>query len=93
MSVYIVTYQLRKKKNYVGLFEQLEASPAWWHYLDSTWLVATQEDANQLCDRLAPHLDKEDSILVIQAGTEMQGWLPEDAWKWIMRNLLGLPVE
>jgi hypothetical protein len=70
----------------------LKASPGWCHYLGSTWLIATEESANQLYDRLAPHLDKEeDSILVIQAGTEMQGWLPKPAWKWINQTLLGLP--
>lgn len=90
MNVYIVSYELRTKKNHIGLFEQLKASPSWWHYLDSTWLVATHENANQLCDRLRPHLDQEDSILIIQAGTDMQGWLPKDAWKWINQNLLGL---
>ncbi len=91
MSVYIVSYQLRKKKNYTGLFEQLKALPGWLHYLDSTWLIATEEGANQLYNRLSPHLDQEDSILIIQAGTDMQGWLPKDAWKWIHQNLLGLP--
>ena len=90
MNVYIVSYELREKKNYTGLFEQLRASPGWWHYLGSTWLIATQENANQLYNRLSPHLDTKDSILVIQAGTEMQGWLPQDAWEWIGRELLGV---
>ena len=88
MKVYIVSYQLGSKKSHVGLFEQLEASPAWWHYLDSTWLIATQENANQLYRRLKPHLDKPgDNILVIQAGADRQGWLPKKAWEWIDQNL------
>ena len=92
MRVYIVSYGLGKKKNHIGLFEQLQASGGWWHYLDSTWLIATQDDANQLYRRLKPHIDEqEDSILIIQAGTDMQGWLPKDAWEWIHRELLGLP--
>ena len=91
MKVYIVSYELRKKKIYTGLFEQLKASPGWCHYLGPTWLIATEENAKQLYNRLKPHLDQEDSILVIQAGTEMEGWLPEDAWKWIHQTLLGLP--
>jgi hypothetical protein len=94
MRVYIVAYDLRKKgKDYIGLSEQLKFSPGWWHYLDSTWLIVTQEDANQLCRRLKPHIDEqEDRILVIEAGTDSQGWLPEDAWKWIQRVLLGQRV-
>jgi hypothetical protein len=93
MKVYIVSYELRKKKNYTGLYEQLKASEGWWHYLDSTWLIATRENAKQLYKRLKPHLDEvEDSILVIEAGADLYGWLPEDAWKWIHRNVQGLTV-
>jgi hypothetical protein len=88
MKVYVVSYQLGDKKSHIGLFEQLKASPAWWHYLNFTWLIATEENAKQLYNRLKPHLDEvEDSILVIEAGTDRQGWLPEKAWDWIRQAL------
>ncbi len=90
--VYVVSYDLRKPgQDYKGLFDELQASPSWWHYLESTWLIATSESANDLYNRLRMHLDRGDSILIIQAGTDVQGWLPEAAWKWIHQNLLGLP--
>ena len=67
--VYVVSYDLRKPgKDYIGLTEQLQASPGWWHYLASTWLISTSESATQLYNRLVPHLDKDDSILIIEAG-------------------------
>jgi hypothetical protein len=87
MKVYIVSYQLGDKKSHIGLFEQLKASPAWWHYLDFTWLIATSESANELYNRLRTHLDRDDSILVIQVGADRQGWLPKKAWEWIDQNL------
>ena len=80
--VYVVSYDLRKPgQDYKGLFDELEASPSWWHYLESTWLIATSESANELYNRLRKHLDGGDSILIIQAGTDMQGWLPKKAWE------------
>jgi len=86
--VYVVSYDLRKRgKNYIGLTEQLQASPRWWHYLVSTWLISTTETANQLYARLAPHLDRDDSILIIEAGNGIQGWLPKDAWEWINKEI------
>jgi hypothetical protein len=86
--VYVVSYDLRKPgKDYTGLTEQLRYSPRWWHYLASTWLIATEESASQLYNRLAAHLDKNDSILIIEAGNHAQGWLPKDAWEWIYREL------
>jgi hypothetical protein len=87
MKLYIVSYALQKNKNYTGLFEQLKASPAWWHYLDSTWLIATYLSANELCERLTPHLAQGDRILIIKAGAEGAALLPEDAVEWIRRIL------
>ena len=88
MGVYVVSYDLRKPgRDYKGLSEELQSSPSWWHYLDSTWLIATSESAGKLYNRLVPHLDEGDSILVIQAGSDRQGWLPKDAWTWIQQNL------
>ena len=88
MVVYVVSYDLRKPgRDYKGLSEALQSSPGWWHYLESTWLIVTSESAGELYNRLVPHLDKGDSILVIQAGSDRQGWLPKDAWNWIQQNL------
>lgn len=88
--VYLVSYDLRKPgQDYKGLFAELEASSSWWHYLESTWLIKTPEDANHLYNRLATHLDEGDSILIIQAGIDRQGWLPKKAWEWINRELPG----
>ena len=88
MRVYVVSYDLRKPgKDYKGLSEELQRSPRWWHYLESTWLIATSENAGELYNRLVPHLDQGDNILVIQAGSDRQGWLPRDAWNWIQQNL------
>ncbi len=89
--VYVVSYDLCKPgQDYKGLFDELQASPSWWHYLESTWLIATSESASELYNRLRGHLDGGDRLLIIQAGTDMQGWLPKEAWEWIERELLGV---
>lgn len=86
--LYVVSYDLRKPgKDYKGLWDELKNSPRWWHYLESTWLIATSENATQVHKRLRSHLDTGDNILIIQAGNNIQGWLPEEAWKWIKREL------
>ena len=92
--VYVVSYDLRKPgKNYIGLMEQLQASQRWWHYLTSTWLISTNENASQLYNRLAPHLDQGDGILIIEAGNHAQGWLPKEAWDWIHNEIRFLQTQ
>ncbi|MCG5262440.1 hypothetical protein [Cupriavidus gilardii] len=84
MTVYSVSYDLNKAgQNYSALYEELKKSPSWWHYLDSTWLIYTTETAQQLSNRLLMHIDKNDRLLVIKVVRAYQGWLSEEAWKWI----------
>lgn len=86
--VYVVSYDLKKPgKDYIGLTEQLRHSPRWWHYLESTWLISTQESPDQLYNRLRAHLDDGDSILIIEAGKHRQGWLSKEAWEWIQQEI------
>jgi hypothetical protein len=85
VRAYAVSYDLRgkQKPDYKGLLEELKDSPIWWHYLESTWLIITDETPAELFQRLAPHLHRLDSLLVIEVRDNCQGWLPKSAWNWI----------
>ncbi|MDD5405692.1 MAG: hypothetical protein PHE73_01980 [Sulfurovaceae bacterium] len=88
MSVYCVSYDLNKSgQNYDNLYDELKKSSSWWHFLDSTWLIYTNESANQLSERIRLHLDKNDYLLVIKVTNEYSGWLPQEAWDWINKHV------
>ena len=89
MAVFAVNYDLRAKAkpDYADLYAELERSPNWWHHLESTWLIVTDETAQQLWNRIARHVHRGDSVLVVEVGDDRQGWLPSDAWEWIAENL------
>jgi hypothetical protein len=79
-----INYDLKKPgQDYSGLFEAIKSCGAWWHYLQSTWLVETTLTAEQVWERLKVHVDKNDSMLIIRVGPEYSGWLPQGAWDWI----------
>ena len=86
--LYVVSYDLRKKgKDYRGLSDELQRSSGWWHYLESTWLIVSWDGADQIYNRLRKHLDVNDTILIMQVGTDYQGWLPKEAHTWIQNHL------
>ena len=88
MKVFVVTYDLnRPGQNYPKLSAALKDSPYWWHYLTSTWLIATNETADQLWDRISSTVDKSDEVLVIRVCAESQGWLSKEAWDWINKHV------
>lgn len=82
--IYAINYDLKKPgRDYKGLYEAIKGCGAWWHHLESTWLVDTKLNAEGIWKRLAPHVDKNDRALVIGVTDDHQGWLSKEAWKWI----------
>jgi hypothetical protein len=87
MKVFLVSYDLKSTtKDYTPFYNELKKK-TWWHYLGSTWLIHTDETATVLYNRLCHHITRDDRLLVIEAGRDRQGWLPEEAWKWIREKL------
>lgn len=84
MAVYMVGYDLNSEgKDYSGIKKVLKEYPKYWHHLDSTWLIKTDETPSQIVAKLKPHIDDNDSLLVIEVENSYQGWLTEKAFKWI----------
>lgn len=82
--IYAINYDLKRPgQGYAALHEAIKNCGAWWHHLGSTWLVDTTLKAGGIWERLAPHVDKNDVVLVIGVTRDYQGWLPADAWEWL----------
>lgn len=82
--IYAINYDLKKPgQNYAPLHDAIKSCGVWWHYLDSTWLVETTLTADGIWKKLAPHVDKNDSMLIIGVTRDYSGWLPQKAWDWI----------
>jgi hypothetical protein len=84
-----VSYDLRTRErpDYSGLERELKRSHRWWHYLKSTWLIQTEESADELWERIAPHIHRDDRVLIIEVRDNSQGWLPREAWAWVRANV------
>lgn len=86
---YLITYDLKKKEidDYKKLYEEIQRSPKWWHFLDSTWIIATSETPGEVWLRIENTIHKEDDrLMIIEIRPNMQGWLPKEAWDWIAEN-------
>ena len=87
MTIYIISYDLTKpERDYKGLYEAIKSFGTWWHYLESTWLIKTNDTPSKILESLKSHIDKDDNLLIIEAGKKHSGWLPKKAWDWIKRN-------
>ena len=82
----MIAYDLQGPKNeYAPLFQAIQGTGTkWWHYLDSFWLVYTEESVEAVGLKLGDLIQKKDgSVLVMEVTGEAQGILPKESWKWI----------
>lgn len=80
----LITYDLNKPgKNYSGLHEEIKTAGWWWHHLDSTWIIKTDQGPEYWYNKLSKHLDQTDNILIIEVTKNYYGWLPKKAWEWL----------
>lgn len=88
--ILLVTYDLKQPNNsYPELFEALKGEESWWHYVSSTWLIATEKSAMEFSSELQGHIFEGDRLLVVNFPSDKnqyQGWLPRKAWDWIKRH-------
>ncbi|HEY0889513.1 MAG TPA: CRISPR-associated protein Cas2 [Nocardioides sp.] len=75
MSTKLIAYDLNAPgQNYDDLIEAIKGLGAWWHHLDSTWLVKSDLNTSDIRDRLAKHLDSGDELLVVNVTGDPRSW-------------------
>ncbi len=85
--ILLVTYDLKQPVgSYSELFHILKGEYSWWHYMSSTWMIATDKSAKDFSSELIAHVFTGDRLFVTELTGEYSGWLPRKAWDWIKRH-------
>lgn len=50
-------------------------------------MVASQSSALTITEKLKPHIDSNDRLLIIKVTNEYSGWLTQEAWDWIKTHV------
>lgn len=89
--VYIISYDLNKQgKDYAGVFQAIKdaSTGAWWHHLDSTWIIkSTISTPEGVYDKIKSHLDTNDHIFICELKQNYYGWLKKDAWEYLEKHI------
>jgi len=90
MKVFVICYDLnRPGQNYDSLFDAIKAISGYWcHAVDSTWFIASSMSAAQIRDKLLPHIDSNDDLLVSrQSGEAAWYGLSDEISDWLKKQL------
>jgi hypothetical protein len=86
LNLLLVTFSLRNpNKDYSQFLVALRGNAQqWWHFIEQSCVVTTHHDVDSLSKALLPHMEKTDSLLVVEITPhQFQGWLPKEAWDWL----------
>lgn len=65
--VLMVGYDLNQPgQEYEDLMDAIKGYGAWWHHLDSTWFIQTDDSPSEVRQHLQKFIDKGDELLVIR---------------------------
>lgn len=80
MAKYLVTYDLvgtsENSADYQRLIEQIQTFPNWGYVQRSVWLVQSSKSVTEVYNKLAPQMDGNDRLMVIEV-TGVAAWFNE----------------
>ena len=92
-KIFAIICDLKSKSHdYSCLFNQLTKSN-WCHYIQSTWLIETDDTVEQIWNRIEYTIDRKDFVLIIEVHKNYRGQLPADAWNWINERVKDMTLK
>jgi hypothetical protein len=87
VMLFVVSYTLNPSRVNEQLTEELMKSTYWMHYIDDSWIIATNDNIDQLYKRLKPFFQDNDLFFIVEIRQQStyRGWLPQDAWDWLKK--------
>lgn len=86
---YLISYDLiAPGRDYSALYDAIRGLGAWWHCLESVWIVHHSGSAVEIRDYLQRFTDANDKLFVVELAS---GWasqnLNQDCVSWLQANL------
>lgn len=86
MATLLITYDLNSPgQNYEAVHEAIKSLGAWYHAMDSIWVVKTTMTTDQANKKIGDAADESDSWFICTVTHDRQGWMPETFWEWLRR--------
>lgn len=87
MACYLVTYDLRKERNYEALHNAIKSYGLWAKILESTWAVVSDKTAMEVTNHLKNSIDNDDGIFVVKSASEAAWTGVNCSNEWLKANL------
>jgi hypothetical protein len=74
---------------YDDLFQAIQSFGAWWHHLETVWIVRSEKTPKEIRDILKEYIGADDQLLVLDISGDRAGWVgvSEAGSKWLKEIL------
>jgi len=91
LSTILIAYDIHptQASAYHELAEAIRSFGAWWHHLETVWIVRSDKTPGEIRDELAAHINADDQLLVVditRSGAEWAG-VDEAGNSWLKGNI------
>ena len=69
------------------MIDRIKDLGAWWHHLDSTWLIKTSRTPVQVRDDLKRFIDAGDELLILDVTGASWAGTGLESYDWLRNNL------
>ncbi len=66
MKIYLIGYDKKAGQNYEPIEAAIREFKSHWRDLDTTWIIKSKLDINQVAQILTPYLDENNKLLIVE---------------------------
>jgi hypothetical protein len=86
-----VAYDIHPPKGeaYENLVKAIRSLGAWWHHLETVWIVQCAHTPAEIRDRLKSHIGTDDQLLIVDISGDVAGWVGvnDSGSDWLAQNI------
>jgi hypothetical protein len=77
MATVLIAYDIHPPEGeaYENLTEKIRSLGAWWHHLETTWIVKSVHAPDEIRDQLSAYVGSDDQVLVVDISGDTAEWL------------------
>src|SRR3984885_181207 len=91
MATVLIAYDIHPPEGeaYENLTEKIRSLGAWWHHLETTWIVKSIQTPGEIRDQLRANIGSDDQLLVIDISGDRAEWagVNDAGSKWLKESV------
>jgi hypothetical protein len=91
LATILIAYDIHPAEgaSYQELADAIQSLGAWWHHLETAWIVRSNRAPEEIRNKLKPYIGADDQLLVVDISGDKAAWVGvnETGDSWLRENI------